>query len=138
MAENKIFYEKFVSNPNENIRLTVANATHLFVRNFLPSNLFAHFKFTSKTLQTQPTDNYGVGCTENAEHSYYLGNCSYSGAKHALEFLLPDVFTTSSFNSEGIFIFFKILTKFLQVILMVFRKWILGESTQSFQSDGIL
>jgi len=38
----------------------------------------------------KPTDNFGAGCTENAEHNFYLGNCNYSGAAHALKFLLGD------------------------------------------------
>ncbi|XP_021958453.2 uncharacterized protein LOC110854330 isoform X2 [Folsomia candida] len=64
--ENAKFYETFTSNKSL-IRTTVFHAKHLL-----------------------PTTNFGDACDQDAGQNVYLGNCNYSGAHAALEFLLRD------------------------------------------------
>ncbi|ODM94289.1 hypothetical protein Ocin01_12393 [Orchesella cincta] len=41
--------------------------------------------------QLLPTANYGEACRMNAQNNLFLGNCGFSGAYEALQFLLGDV-----------------------------------------------
>lgn len=88
--ENAKFYETFTSNKSL-IRTTVFHAKHLLVC-FMFGNLLLNVSFNAIILFfiIQPTTNFGDACDQDAGQNVYLGNCNYSGAHAALEFLLRD------------------------------------------------